>query len=368
VVQGLRFAYDTLKQIVTLTWNRPTNGRAVKSYNIYRKRSDSASFVSIKGGVMDTSYSDSTGVQDQTYEYSVAVMDTNNTEGVKSAAVRVKLESAYALALTMGNGTGIGTGMFANLSDIIVSDRGRIYAGDAGTVLGENTIWLFDTSGNFIDSVGETGTNDGQIDRVRTLGLWGDTLMVTDQGNKAQVFGSDGHFLHRVGQIGTGDSLLTSDYLLGITFDNNRYFVIDQFTVKVFDTAGIFLFKFAGMGNGPGLISGYETPRNIIADSSGNILIAVDSGGTTGKLLKYNSNGHYISEFGIPHSVIDFDYKNGLIYCTCTDPARVFLYTEQGLLYATISLKGFVANSICVSRNGTIFLGGDDGFIRKYTR
>jgi len=44
VVTGLKLEYDTMMQIVTLSWNTPTTGRAVKGYNVYRRRADSTSF------------------------------------------------------------------------------------------------------------------------------------------------------------------------------------------------------------------------------------------------------------------------------------------------------------------------------------
>jgi hypothetical protein len=67
VVTGLTISYDTLKQIVTLSWNKPTTGRTVAGYNIYRKfQSTDSSYVKIKSDVIDTVFKDSTDLQDQT--------------------------------------------------------------------------------------------------------------------------------------------------------------------------------------------------------------------------------------------------------------------------------------------------------------
>jgi hypothetical protein len=98
IPRNLQIQYDTMKQIVTLIWNRPVSGRTVQSYTVYRKRSDSASFVSIKAGVTDTAFSDSTGVQDQTYEYCAAVVDTQNTEGVKAQTVTAFVSTVVRIA------------------------------------------------------------------------------------------------------------------------------------------------------------------------------------------------------------------------------------------------------------------------------
>src|SRR3989339_1018119 len=97
IPKNLQIQYDTLKQLVTLTWNRPTTGAPVSGYNIYRKNQDS-SLVLLKPDWQDTVFSDSTAIQDQTYEYRLAALDTQNTEGVKTAAVSVKIVSAFSLS------------------------------------------------------------------------------------------------------------------------------------------------------------------------------------------------------------------------------------------------------------------------------
>ena len=106
---GLKIVYDTLKQIVNLIWDKPINGRKVKGYNIYRRNVDSNTTIAAINLhlVTDTVYSDSTGTQDQTYEYSVAVMDTNNSEGVKSATVNIIMKSPFDLIDSIGGGFGI---------------------------------------------------------------------------------------------------------------------------------------------------------------------------------------------------------------------------------------------------------------------
>jgi hypothetical protein len=101
VPTGLTISYDTLKQLVALTWNKPTNGRTVQSYTVYRKRSDSTSFGPLKSGIADTIYRDSTAIQDQTYNYRVAAVDIQETEGVKSVIDSVTIQPAFFIADTI---------------------------------------------------------------------------------------------------------------------------------------------------------------------------------------------------------------------------------------------------------------------------
>jgi hypothetical protein len=147
VPTGLKINYDTLKQIVTLIWDKPINGRKVQSYTIYRKRSDSATFVNIKGGVTDTTNNDSTGVQDQTYEYRVAVVDTNTTEGTRSAGVQVLIAGMFTVADSIVKGYAIGVdGNFGQFGRGVLDSAGNFYITD------NTNKWLqkLDPTGNFI--------------------------------------------------------------------------------------------------------------------------------------------------------------------------------------------------------------------------
>ncbi len=193
VPAGLHIQYDSAKEIVTLIWNTPTTGTKVASYNVYREESDSTTFALIKGGVPDTTYQDSTGIQDKTYEYKVAAVDTNQTPGVMSRAVGVMIVSAYKLlqtinldslnneqisfamakdttfyiAFNMGGGSSfigvfdktghntaiIGRGKFIQLYDVAVDSRKYIYA----AVAEGNKIFKFNSNG---DSIGEWSVSE----------------------------------------------------------------------------------------------------------------------------------------------------------------------------------------------------------------
>jgi hypothetical protein len=102
VPKNLKVSYDTLKQLVTLTWDKADTA-LVKSYNVYRRNVDSNTvFTRINPApVKDTVYRDSTGVQDQTYEYSIAAVNMNLTEGTKSALIVTKIVSAFELFKTI---------------------------------------------------------------------------------------------------------------------------------------------------------------------------------------------------------------------------------------------------------------------------
>jgi hypothetical protein len=100
--KNVKIAYDTLKQIVTLSWSKADTA-LVKSYNVYRRNVDSNT-VAVRintSPVADTVYRDSTGVQGTTYEYLIAAVNKSATEGTKSGAVRVKVVSGFTLLKTL---------------------------------------------------------------------------------------------------------------------------------------------------------------------------------------------------------------------------------------------------------------------------
>jgi len=96
VVGGLKIGYDTLKQIVALSWFKPTTGRKVAGYDIYRKQQDSTQ-VKIRSAVADTMYADSTLRASATYEYRVAAVDTQNSEGVQSVGITINFQNRFKL-------------------------------------------------------------------------------------------------------------------------------------------------------------------------------------------------------------------------------------------------------------------------------
>ena len=91
---GLTLSYDTLKQIVTLSWNK-ADSTLVKGYNVYRKQSDS-DFVKINPALITgNTYSDSSVLQDESYEYKITAVDNGDNEGKKSEGVNVVVVSGF---------------------------------------------------------------------------------------------------------------------------------------------------------------------------------------------------------------------------------------------------------------------------------
>ncbi|OGS36558.1 MAG: hypothetical protein A2293_10655 [Elusimicrobia bacterium RIFOXYB2_FULL_49_7] len=96
-------SYDTLKQIVSLSWDRMDPAK-VAGYKVYRQRVGGADSVLTSVAIADTFYADSTGVQDERYEYKVVAVSPNDMEGTKSAGLNLKVVSGYQVIDTLPKG------------------------------------------------------------------------------------------------------------------------------------------------------------------------------------------------------------------------------------------------------------------------
>jgi hypothetical protein len=124
VVTGLKVSYDTLKQIVTLTWNKADTALA-KGYYVYRRNVDSNTILTRIDAnlITDTLYRDSTGVQNMTYEYKVAAVSKADMEGTKSVAASWKFINYLNIDTVFTGGS-----LFHFVKDIAISKSGNIYS------------------------------------------------------------------------------------------------------------------------------------------------------------------------------------------------------------------------------------------------
>jgi hypothetical protein len=168
IPKGLRIEYDTMMQIVTLYWNTPTTGSPVQGYNIYRKHQDSA-LVLLRPDWQDTVYHDSTGMQDITYQYRVAAVDTNTMEGTRSGVVGVTVVSAFPLLDSI-------------ITPFINSSQAH------GFAIGKDTTIYVAAAGlnNFIRVVSKTGDSINVIGKGTFSQVYGIAL-----DSKGNIYGAD---------------------------------------------------------------------------------------------------------------------------------------------------------------------------------
>lgn len=144
--KGLKLEYDTLKQIVTLTWNKADTS-LVKGYNVYRRRTDST-FRPINAAlVTDTVLQDSSLTQDSSYEYKITAVNKADDEGGKSAGLSAKIIPAFKLIKKVDL-----TKISTSLSAVIADFDGTKYL-----VLSrypQAAIFVFDSTDAVVDTYG----------------------------------------------------------------------------------------------------------------------------------------------------------------------------------------------------------------------
>jgi hypothetical protein len=299
--KNVSIAYDTLRQIVTLSWDKPTMGTKVQGYNVYRKSSDSTDFAEIKGGVVDTVYQDSTGVQDQTYEYRVVVMDTNLTEGIKSEVDSVRVLPGFLIKDTLFkiggygwiyavekdaygnyvvvNGTAYSptpakieryssSGIQINSWDIPegveeIYTYNCIAVGDSNTIFvitKYNKVIRYDTAGTILSQFQYPGTASG-------IGILRDTIYIGDRtAHIVQAYSSKGDSLFSWGSQGGGAGQFGSIGVLMTDSTTGNIFIEDgqgnYNRLQIFDRNGSYKSSFSFQGSGIGLDGGELDERN----------------------------------------------------------------------------------------------------------
>ncbi|GEM_PF-1214413 len=111
-----------------------------------------------------------------------------------------------------------------------------------------------------------------------------------------------------------------SSYMLGsiadfTTFPGGKPVILDQLkgTVSVFDSTGVFLNSFGGLGEGPGE---FQYPFAVTRLSSGLVVVA----GARGKMTVFDGNGDYVCDWsidgltGLPMELVPFSDSTFVCY------------------------------------------------------
>ncbi len=214
-VKGLSLSYDTLKQIVTLSWNQADTS-LIQGYNIYRTHADSTGNpAQLNAAVIsDTVFRDSTALQDNAYTYQVKSVDRNGNEGLLSRGADVEVVSAFSF------------------SKVFVP----------------------------------TGSNDGEV--LVPVGIeandLGELFVVDGANHRVQKFDSTGRFLLKIGKS-SGKFITPVDLAVDTT---GNIYVTDQKAVKKFDVTGAFDTAWITKGNAAAIAVSLE--QHVYVATSGD--------------------------------------------------------------------------------------------------
>jgi DNA-binding beta-propeller fold protein YncE len=299
VPDGLRASYDTLHQSVTLFWNRPTTGRQIKSYHVYRRHQDSTGFTSLKNGIIDTAYADSTGIQDQIYEYKVAAIDMNESEGVKSQGIFIRIASYLSIDTLFSQciNAHLGGGLEGYCSFIAADGSGSVYVVDRSNRI----VQIFDTNFVFIRQLSDTFT----VHRPVGVATGADgRVFIADVGNDYSsgyisdicMFNQSGALEKKISVYGTEQKGLNLTAVWYFTVDSKNRVILSALKgqrLVMCDTAGTILHQYDGNKEGEGK---FGLLSSLAIDQMDNIYVA-NSNST--EIYIFDTTLTFLRKFGI---------------------------------------------------------------------
>jgi hypothetical protein len=348
--------YDTLKQIVALSWSKPDSS-LVKGLNVYRRNVDSNSVLKQvnTSPITDTLYRDSTGIQDQTYEYRVAAVDKNSTEGTKSAGVSVKVVGAFVWIDT------IGVGHLTYPGELKIDSKGRIIVPNIDSTSGKHNVVIFDSTINYITSFGEGLLNYPASVVLDSL----DNIYIGAQ-NGVFKFDPNGNILDTFFLTTSGfpiDYLAISDTFLYVSHGGTGY-------VRKYSLNGDSIAVWGGVGNLNGQFVGGSNYGLVVFNSE---VYVCDQ--QSRRIQIFDLDGKFLNSWQEPFSSytnaqpvrISLD-SSGNFYIVLQSPNSILIYSENRVQLGKIEFESPVPDiKGILSKGSKIFIAMGNS-IRVYTK
>ena len=322
---GFKITYDTLKQIVTISWDKADTSR-VKGYNVYRQRIDTSEVKLNAQPLFSPLYVDSTGIQDQTYFYSVVAVDFENKEGIRTVGDSVKIVSAFQFLKAFGS-AGTGDGQFNEPGEMTVDSLGNVYVLDPFNIQGK--IHKFSNTGVLINT-----WVAGAFDELRDIEINGDTLYVLDRRNKRiKIYNTAGD------SLGCWSFSATTDPL-NFSLKKDHVFILDRQNNQIlkYSLAGDSLSEWIGIGG-----NRFKALKAIATSSNTENIYLLDSD-SLGYVV--DSMGNLISQFKIDQRAIVaassqwFLLKSGNLIYSAIEKHTVFVIGTSGNMVAQFGEYG----------------------------
>ena len=174
---------------------------------------------------------------------------------------------------------------------VAIHDNGDIYVGSY-----DDCIYVFDERG-MKNTIGSSGSGDGQFSYPYGITIKGDMLYVADSGNhRVQKLTSSGNFLHKFGQQGSGQGQLS--WPVAVIIDSNNKLIVSDHNnhrIQIFNENGGWLSTIDGKGSGN---HSFQFPRGLALDPQENIHVAPQRSNT---IKVFSKEGVYVRMYGDPN-------------------------------------------------------------------
>ena len=172
---------------------------------------------------------------------------------------------------------------------VAIHDSGDIYVGSY-----DDCIYVFDQTGQLKNTIGSSGSGDGQFFYPCGISIKGDVLYVADSGNhRVQKLTSSGKFLHKFGQQGSGQGQFR--WPVGVIIDSNNKLIVSDHNnhrIQIFNENGGWLLTIDDNGSGN---HSFQSPRGLALDPQGNIHVAAQGSNT---IKVFSKEGVYVRMYG----------------------------------------------------------------------
>jgi hypothetical protein len=347
---GFIIKYDTLKQIVTLSWNR-MNPAKVKGYNVYRQHIGSTDSLLTPVGITDTSYMDSAGSQNETYIYRIGSISLSNETGLKTTGDSIAIESAYYVSNTLFTAGGKINAINIDKHGIYVVVRFITANSNPAKIERYSSVGTFLNSWDIPAGIEHSYTfNNVVIDDSNFI-------YAINSANQVIKFDDTGAVLSQFQFPGTAR---------GLSIFNDTLYVGDFVSHKIFvySTRGDFLFNWGGQGFQDGK---FENIALIKCDSTGAVYVG-DSF-DYGRVQVFERNGTFRSSFdfrqfaimrgGVDLAGIQLDIRSNLILVTGQGDDLYGFNTDGQFIFRDSGLTGL--RQAFFSNDGNIAAATWDG-------
>ena len=232
---------------------------------------------------------------------------------------------------------------------VAIHDNGDIfYVGSH-----DHCIYVFDQTGQLKNTIGSSGSGDGQFSYPYGVSIKGDVLYVADSGNhRVQKLTSSGKFLHKFGQQGSGQGQF--NWPVAVIIDSNNKLIVsdcDNHRIQIFNENGGWLLTIDGNGS---CNHSFQYPRGLALDPQGNIHFAAGGSNT---IKVFTKEGVYVRMYGDPNgpSGIAID-DEGYSLVSEWGGHCLSIYDPEGNKIHTVGNLKYPYGTALDPRDGSVFI------------
>ena len=231
---------------------------------------------------------------------------------------------------------------------VAIHDNGDIYVGSS-----DGCIYVFDQTGQQKNTIGSSGSGDGQFSYPSGISIKGDVLYVADTYNqRVQKLTSSGKFLHKFGKEGSGQGQLNRPEAV-IIDSNNKLIVSDRGNcrLQIFNENGGWLLTMDGKGSGS---HSFQSPWGLALDPQGNIHVAA---GGTNTIKVFTKEGVYVRMYGDLNDPIGIAIDDeGYILVSEWSGNCLSIYDPEGSKIHTVGNLEDPYGTALDPRDGSVFI------------